>query len=263
MRPVTVLTLVLALLAGCGGFVASSDEPTVTPAPVPTDEAGLPVGVSETVVVPTEVTTRHEQALSTTNYTLVSTRRIVGPNGTVLRTTDETRRVASERRRYAGQFRRTESNGTTMEPTKSVDYWVNESVILVRTQQGGGSVAVFQWPRNGSGPVWDLTGSHQLEATLRAVDAEPREMTDDGVVLAGTDTGDRTALWMPPALSNPTNVSVRMQVRRDGVVTTQHVEYDASLSDTRVHVRQVTRIAAIGNTTVLTPAWVDRVDSER
>lgn len=261
MRHATVLTVVLALLAGCGGLVATPDQSTVTPAPVPTDDAVFPAGVSETSVVPSVVATQHARVLATTNFTLESTRRVVGPNGTVLRTTTETRRATSERRRYAGQFRRTE--GDTATPTKAVDYWVDESIIVVRSRQAGVSVDVSQWPRNDTGPVWDLTGRLRLEATLRAVDAEPRERTADGLLVVSTGVRDPTALWTPPDISAPTNVSARIHVRPDGVVTIHHVEYDAVLSGTRVHVTQVTRIDAIGRTTVTRPAWVTRVDEAR
>lgn len=250
-----VLAVLLAVpLAGCAGLVAddSPTEETVTPAPVPTETAALPPGVSAAGVSAEALASAHERRLRTTNYTLVSRQRIVGEDGT-LRTTNRTRAVSAGGETYAGRFDRTVIDFPLRTLPMTIEYWTNESVYASR-QLLSGSATVYGWSRDG-GHSEDVDESGVVARVLRAVDTSVVKR-ERGVVVVGSDLRRPETLPHPPYLDGPHNVSLTATVDSDGVVTRWRLAYDARIENRTVRVVRETRITDIGTTTVDRPDWV-------
>jgi hypothetical protein len=255
LGPVT-LALVL-VLAGCSGFGGQGATEPVTPAPIPTDAAPYPPGVSERAVDPGILARAHEGALRTTNYTLTSRQRIVGADGEVLRRTNQSRLVAENATSYRGYFEQNTTEYPTAGLTSRVDYWTNGTVVATRYQERTGERSLHMWPADSVDSVTDLTARQRLASILAAVDVRvARHESDGDVVLVGSEFVDRERLIRPLFVSHPTNVSTQLRVRSDGTIVAARLEYDATLSGRQIHIVRETHITDEGRTTVDRPTWV-------
>ena len=257
---IAVLTLVLA---GCGGFGAQGSPERLTPAPIPTDEAPYPPGVSERAIEPGVLARSHEGALRATSYTLRTHQRIKGENGDILRRTNRSRRVAKNATRYRGYFVQNTTEYPSAGLTTRVDYWTNGSVVATRYEERTGRQSLHMWPADSVDSVTDLTARQRLEAVLGAVDMRiARHEADGDVVLVGSEFVDRDRLIRPLFVSHPTNVSVQLQVRSDGTIVAMRLGYDATLSGRDIRIVRETRVTDEGTTTVDRPAWVANATME-
>jgi len=244
-------------LAGCAGLVGGdSADPfgeTVTPAPVPTDDDPLPPGVTESGVSVVGLTETHTARLRATNYTYVSRQRVI-EDGTVLRRTNRTRRVATGGRQYAGRYDRTVLGFPVGTIPGTMDYWTNGSVYATQRFVDG-EPEFYGWSSGGH-PSEDVDGSAFLARVLGAVEVSVVDRAD-GTTLAGSELSDPDALPNPPYMTAPENVSLTATVTDDGVVTRWRLAYDTTVEDRDVRVVRVTRITDIGQTTVDRPSWID------
>ncbi|MDS0222054.1 hypothetical protein NDI54_11915 [Haloarcula sp. S1AR25-5A] len=253
-RAVAAVVALALVLAGCSGFVQQDSPETVTPAPVPTDGAGYPPGVSDDAVVPQALASAHARTLATTNYTLVTRQRVTDRNGTVLRRSNHTRSVAANSTRYAGHFHQ---NGTELNVfTTRIDYWTNGSIVAAQYDERANRPHRVTWTVRDDGPVSDLSERRTILGVGEAVDLSVARRTDGSVILAGTRLTNPDRLITPLFVSNPRNVSVRLRVRHDGTVTALRLAFDAERSERWVRVKQDIRVTKIGATTVDKPGWV-------
>ncbi|MFC6974169.1 hypothetical protein ACFQL1_04975 [Halomicroarcula sp. GCM10025709] len=264
MNRIGVSVAVLALvLAGCSGFGGQGAPERLTPAPIPTDDAQYPPGVSERAIEPGVLARSHEGSLRTSSYTLTTRQRIEGDDGEVLRRTNRSRLVAKNASSYRGYFLQNTTEYPSAGLTTRVDYWTNGSVVATRYEERTGRRSLHMWPADSVDSVTDLTGRQRLEAVLEAVDVRiARHEPDGDVVLVGSDFVDRDRLIRPLFVSHPTNVSVQLRVRSDGTVVAKRIGYDATLSGRDIRIVRTTRLSNEGETTVDRPAWVANATME-
>jgi hypothetical protein len=244
-------------LAGCAGLVGSDSTDTaagtVTPAPVPTDGEPLPPGVTESGVSVVGLTETHAARLRAANYTYVSRQRVV-EDGTVLRRTNRTRRVAAGAGQYAGRYDRTVLGFPVGAVPGTMDYWTNGSVYATQRFVDG-EPEFYGWSSGGH-PTEDIDGSAFLARVLRAVAVSVVDR-ENGATLVGAELRDPDALPNPPYMTAPHNVSLTATVTDDGVVTRWRLAYDTTVENRSVRVVRITRITDVGRTTVGRPPWID------
>jgi hypothetical protein len=260
VRRVT-LALVVALaagLAGCGAFDPGIGDggsvETVTPVPVPTTAQPSPPGVTDGTVDPAAVADAHRRTLRATNYT-VSTRVRIENGSAALSVFRQTRRVAAGGERYAGEYGRNTSNPPVALSTRSVAYWTGGDGYASRHVEHG-RVVYLGWSTTGE-PITDVERARAARRVLSALSFTVAERGDDALVLTATGIRDRAALPRPRYVDGVHNVSARVRVGFDGVVSSSRLAYDARFADRRVRVSYETTVTDRGATTVERPAWVD------
>lgn len=256
----TVALAVVLALAGCSGaglWGPSTPTPTpVTPMPVP-DETGSLAGVAGDRVNEHAVGRAHAEALAGTNYTVRVRQRVVGPAGEQLREMRKYREVSRGADRYWG-YVRLDVRAEVLREFGTTNYWSNETHVATRFDSPLRQAQTRLWESDSGGPIRTPSNSRHLRAFLRASDPSVAERSDDGtVVLTGTASTPHGQFEMPPALTDPSNVSARFRVRGDGTVVGWRVAYDAGFGDGRVRVVRAGEVTAIGETAVVRPAWVD------
>lgn len=255
----SVALAALVVLAGCAGFGGSdpSIEESVTAAPVPTDGAEFPPGISARGVVVEVVTETHERRLNETNYTFLSQQRVVGANGTMW-VTNRTEKVANDRGTYSGRIDHRVIEFPLGRFAAPIEYWGNESVyasrrILSERTSFYGWSRIDESERFTSFPLIERT----LAATRLSVVDRP-----DGVALVGSSLRDPDRLPSPPYLRNPRNVSLTVRITDEGAITNWRLAYDATLVNETVRVTRAARLSDVGSTTVRRPDWVDAARAE-
>lgn len=258
MKRYALLAALAVLLAGCSGVISSDAQETVTPAPVPTDELRYPPGVTSDRVVAETLVDAHVRSLATTNYTLTTRQTVRLEDGTLLRQTNQTRAVARNGEAYRGLFAVESNTFRTGQEASEIAFWSNRSIIATRyTSLAQREPEFRQWSVEGEAPVTDLADERYLEGYLAGVDVGPtRRTADGGAVLVGTSVRDQSRIIVPLIVREPTNVTLQLRVRYDGVVLAGRVVYDASHNGYPVTVEREMRLTDIGSTTVERPPWV-------
>jgi hypothetical protein len=264
-RSVALATLVACTaLVGCSGFVGPTDSTeAVTPAPVPSETAAYPPGISAASVSPEGVAAAHARRLQSRNYTLVSRQRVVGPNGT-MRTTERRREVAAGGDVYAGRFNRTVREFPHRTLAGRIDYWTNGSVYASRGLVDG-TAEYYGWSRDD--PDEDVDGSDVIARVFAATDPHVVSREDEAIVVASSRLVRPDRLPSPPYLTAPHNVSLTARVTDEGVVVRWRLAYDATVEDRPVRVVWTSGLTDVGATTVERPAWLPQarawVDGQR
>lgn len=259
MRTAVVLVAVATVLAGCSGVVPSGQSTPVetTPAPVPTEGVGYPPGISQQGQAPGVLAAAHADNLDQTNYTVTTRRRIVGPDG--VRTVTHTRRVAAGGNRYTGHIRRNDTADELIRPVR-VDYWSNGSAAVQRLGDADTITKIRQFESRDAALLYDPSYRLEIESLVAATQFRIAARTPGGgVILRSERVGRPEWLPVPTAVIRPSNASVRMRVRYDGVVTAWRVAYDGTVRGESVRVVRTTRVTAIGTTTVERPPWATAV----
>jgi len=275
--------VVAALVAGCGALAGGESTATVTPAPVPTENTAFPPGVSPERVSSATLVSAHQRTLSTTNYTLRSHQRVVGPNGTV-QEINRTRVVAAGGETFVGRFERTVVGSPLAREGLTLEYWSNGSAHATR-EAGHDAQPTYGWSR-GADPSVDVDFSMVLARTFDAIDVRVVDRSADGVILTGSRLlhpdrlPNQAALSKPPKLdpeinpdsfrrvprqpylSQPRNVSLTSTVTDDGVVVRWRLAYDATVNDQSVRVVWQVAFIDVGTTAVVRPEWVDTARQE-
>jgi hypothetical protein len=259
----TAAVAVVLVLAGCSqaGLWEPSASPSteVTPIPVPNATGSL-VDVDGEVDA-YAVTRAHADALAVTNYTMRVNQRVVGPDGDQLRTLQEYREVSRGAGAYSGYVQYNVSVEALRE-FGTTHYWTNGTHIATRFDSPLRQARTKLWETESNGPVSTPSNSRQLLAFLQATEPPATDSLENGTVrLTGAARYPSGQFAMPPALSNPRNVSSRLHVRGDGVVVRWRFAYDATFSGETIRVVQTGEITAIGETAVDRPRWIDNATS--
>lgn len=249
----------LVVLAGCGTIAGSdrSIEKTVTPAPLPTDGAEFPPGISNSGVAPDVVTDTHERRMSGTNYTFRSRQRVVGPNGTMW-VTNRTRRIDNEASAYTGRIDHNVTEFPLGRFSAPIEYWGNDSVYASRRILTD-RTSFYGWSRTDQTDTFASLPLIERTLTATRVSVVSRA---GGVTLVGDSFSDPQKLPSPPYLENPRNGSLTVRVTDRGVVTRWRFAYDATLANETVRVTRRARLTDIGSTVVERPPWVDAARAE-
>ena len=277
----TLLVTAMLVLAGCSGVASTGDQAAVTPAPVPTAEPQSPPGVSEHRVAPRALSSAHAGSLASRNYSVRTTQQIRTADGEVIRRTVHTRTVSVRAAAFVGSFDRDTDTFRSGDTSARVDYWSNSSVVYTRYQTGSATseASVHRWQDRDAVPLTDLTGAQYLRGVLAGTDVSPsRRLADGDVVLTADSLVDRSPFVVPLILSEPRNVSGRLRVRTDGIVTRASVvgswaasrigqsrasvAYDATHNGVPVRLQRTTVVSVLGTAAVETPGWVTNASFE-
>lgn len=259
MGRATLLVTFAVILAGCGGAVSTDEPRTVTPAPVPTDGLQYPPGVSEDGVVASQLASAHTRSLATTSYTVTTVQEIRRPDGTVLRRTTQVIHTTANPQRVYGQFDQDDTTFRSGPRTVEIEYWSNDSVLLTRhvSQDPTEEPTIQRWEVDDGVPLIDLADAQHLEGFLAGANVAPSRTTPDGrTVLVGSGIRDPDRLVVPLVVDDPSNLSLQMRVRPDGVVEAMRVRYDGTNVGSPVRIEREMRITDVGPTTVERPPWV-------
>jgi len=259
MRTAVVLVVVAVALAGCSGVVPGdrSTPAEATPAPVPTEGVSYPPGVSPHGQAPGVLASVHADNLAETNYTVTTRRRIAGPDG--VKTVTHRRRVAAGGDRYVGDIRRSDTTGELLRPGR-VDYWSNGTTAVQRLGDADAITKRRQLQSRDATLLYDPGYRLEIESLVAATRLRIASRTPRGGVVLRSDRVSRSEwLPVPTGVMHPSNASVEMRVRYDGVVVAWRVAYDGAVRGESVRVVRTTRVTAVGTTTVERPAWATAV----
>jgi len=239
--PPALCVCLLVLLAGCNGFFPGPDATTG-----PTPQADYPPGlVMNGVADPDALTGAHEDALANTSYELTVARtisrdgRLRGEENATVRFGRGDQRLTHSR--TAGPFYAGRSSRTAI--------WSNDSVTAIRRVDENGTH--FDHIEAGfSSASW---GTRFYDVFRFDVNR-----TADGFTLTSTGVRDRNALGT--TFTNTSNVSVTMQLDRQGVIQSYRLELDGNPlitnGTTRYHLTETVNLTRVGGLTVERPPWV-------
>ena len=273
--PAAALALAALLVtAGCSAIGGGDGGgATLTPAPVPTDTPEpTPVptvapGVSrQSVVSVWDLAGTHRRTLEATSYTTVKTIAVMDGERTLQSFTRRVR-VAPGGDPYLlrQRYERAEDYPITISPARRVRLWYDNGSGAFRLGGPDGTRYVGDEAIAAGGLVTDNTEYKRLGRLLSGF-----ELRVTGRVDAREDTRyriesdrlrRRSALRVPPALTDPRNATITVLVSPEGVVRRYVLAYNASYEGESVRVVQTFRVSAVGSTTVREPAWVEQANA--
>lgn len=262
--------LVVAPIAGCNTAPADGGgtPPTVTPAPVPTDDVGrvgastsgpgggtgLPAVGGEGPVGVADIAETHREALMATSFTRTVTETIRGPNGTVRRT-ERTVRVESDPLTYYYTYNQTVEEGYPVRAfTPRFELWSNESHAVSRAVRNGSVSYRIDSAGAYGRPITGITGNEALLALLGAFEFRV-ERAGGGYHLRSTALVDQESLPTPTLTENASNATMTAWISERGVVRSYRVAYDVRGEDRRLRVIERAEVRAVGETSVERPPW--------
>ncbi|WP_247009931.1 DUF7537 family lipoprotein [Halorientalis litorea] len=261
LRSLGVVALACCLvLAGCNAIESGGGTPTVTPAPVPTDERAVPAGGA---AGSSTLATRHATVLAATNYTVV-TREYIAAGNRTLRVDRNRREVARGGTAYSLQRERKVNAARTATVAPRVAYWYNGTLAVARTWAT--EETSYHVAPNATGPL--VTPSERatlarFSAVFELTAFEVTTGTDEGgTVLRSTRVKNPAAVPHASFVERPRNASVVVRVTEAGHVSEYRYTYEGTVvgMNTSVRVVRQTRFVAVGETDVTAPEWVERAD---
>ena len=262
-RSVAVVGLVsFVLLAGCAGgfgFDTNTDAaPTLTPAPVPTDDllSDLPPGLSEDGITDSfALADTHAEALTNTSFTVRRNRTLVAANGTRLVDRSSVQRVDDTQRRSTVE--RT-FDGTVVQffrgPVERVESWFNGTLWIQRRQRTNETKYRMLPPLGAA----DLTARQQLVSYY--VEGESTAVTTtNGRIRLRANLRPRIANSPTTPAVNVTERTVVLTLTETGRVERYRAEYTGRLVndlDTTVEGTRIVRFTGLGETNVERPDWI-------
>jgi len=271
-----LLVAVVVVTAGCSGFAfGGGDRPvsTVTPAPVPSDDAGAyPVGLGpDGVTSPSLLGAAHADALNGTSYTLRMTRTVRYANGTLRSDLRIEVALDADRTHFANVSVRGHAAPVLLgRPPASASFWSDGDVYLRRLTRDNRTIYNEYEPPDSYAGTWRywvhtaaLNGRPSADVTQTVAPFQTR--TDRAATGDGTEyvvSGDRLrrgdigAPW-----SARRNATLAARVTESGLVRAYRTEYTAMAGGERVRVTRTVRFDGVGNTTVGRPSWYDRARS--
>lgn len=273
IRP--ALVALLAILAGCPAFGGPASPTPNQPADgTPVEGVSYPPGVGPTGVGDSAALARaHSATTNDTGYTLRSTRRIAGPNGTLRSLLSVRVRVSAERT-YRAVVRTAGPDGPVLlgHPPARATFWSNGSVyVRAFTRDSETTYSRFVPPDGFTGTwrYWTTTaafggGAGHDYQTIRELfgDIRPRlvrsnESGGEYVFYLEGETAERSNF--PKVGTGPVwNVSFDAAVTSTGFVREFTLRYDRRLDGETVSVRWDLQYTDVGSTTVERPPWLDR-----
>lgn len=269
-RPLVAVLVLAVVLAGCDAPVDPTAERTLTPVELPETATGgdsrsadeLAPGVDHSgVVAPTRLADAHAAALRGRSYVVSQRFHRTGPNGSLQSRSVVRARFGSTdgRFRYTMNETHRRSGGLV---TRHVERFADGTHVYEAVSENGPTR--YRLVRTASGRVrspgtifpWNLTNRRAIARLFDLVEtrvADVRAVNETRTVLVVSEDGtaERSSLQ---------NLSLTATVTRDGLVSTYHVEYEVGRGDDRNEVVVDVAYTAIGETDVVEPSWLDRVN---
>lgn len=284
MLRITILPLfivLLLLLTGCNAFGTGNtpiEEPTVTPAPVPTEQsmlspADIPGVTNQGVYNSSTLAFAHNTTLQNTSFTLQRNTTARYSNGTLAFRQTYTARVSENRDRFYVKFHRnwTQTSATSLPNDRStpsiIELWSNSSQLFVRTAHKNNAEYIHTNSNNlpailinSSLPTYSGTSMEYVAQTLNGAETRIRgSITRNETTLYRIQS---TGLFVQAALvpfGAPRNATAYALVDSQGVVHRLTLTYPAKLgsSEQSVNVTYTIHFINIGSTTVERPTWFE------
>ena len=241
-----VLVLVTVHLAGCSGLPAED-----TPSPTADASTTLPDGLSENGTIETEtLDSGHVETLREENYTVQKQIDVETENGTTLVNYTHVSRVGNNR---------TQAVDTQIYDNRRVDWWLNGTRTVTRTQQSNST----EYSVDNSSVVGTrrLLGGDALRQALDNAE-DPTITTEDGIVqIRSTTTPDDLVQGYEVIGGvNMTNQTTTIRMTEDGRITRYTTEFTGTPADdpeTTITGTYDLHYTAYGETTVERPTWVE------
>ena len=254
-----VAVVVLALLAGCGGFTPGGGEPTatptLTPAPVPGESTKLAEGVWRDRVDAAEVVENHRAALSGTSYTVTEHMQVGPPDNASF----EQRIVASVAPGWE-QFSVDDTISTARDGYlgRGTDVWWNGDRAFFRYAFSDGNQTYYAVD---SKPSRRLYVAESFPNLVHSLSVTTVEQGPGESVIVGGSIDDTSLVPRMKDVWGIKNASMTIRIGADGVVDQMAIGYDANHHDDgRLRVRYSYRITDVGSTTVDPPTWHDEFE---
>lgn len=240
---------IAVLVAGCGGFVASPETATLSPAPVPTTTAHSTESV-ETVVAPRgSPVADHVRILGANSYRFRQLVQVRGPPGR-LRYHRVTLQARDGHRLERVEFNAT---GAFERHLRSASLYTNATGATVgMARLANGRIVSYTGP---VGPPDSVAGSALLESVIAAGEFrfDESDRGPFGASTVGTFRFDDVGI--PIDLADPREASARITITTPGVVRGMYLTYVGEFRGEPVSVTVVHTISSVGATQVSTPAW--------
>lgn len=254
-----VAVVVIAVLAGCGGFSADGGAgtaaPTLTPAPVPVDGVADLDGISRNAVDAEAVLARHRQRLANVSYAATETFR-VGPAGNASYR-QRTRLSAAAGDGPVAIEEEIAADGSYV--GRGTDLWWNGERAVYRYAVESGRETYYYADER---PAEPLRVRKRLRGVLETVTVARVDESGDGIVVAGY-LENESVVPRTRYLTDVDDASVSLRVRESGLVDRVAIEYDARHQDRgRQRVRYSYRVTDVGATRVTPPQWLDEVPDD-
>lgn len=262
----TVL-LVLVVLAGCNGFPSgSSDNPTVTPADVPTDsspetpEGQLAPGVFPTGINASALAHAHARVLGSTTFTIRMNRTYRYPNGTVRRWFSTKTSVDSDFPSQSRIYSRTRYSQSYL---RNSDYlllsiyerWYTSNATYQRFTFANNTTEYRVRSPTGTNP-FQITRAWRIEASFSSVETQVTPLDRNGSTYYRIEAPVSSGSLF--ASDGSTNTSQWLLVDFRGVVREHHINATVAGQNGSPERMQLSiSYQNISNTTVKRPAWVD------
>jgi hypothetical protein len=268
------LIAVAVLLAGCPaigpqGGVTPAPTPESAPEAVPYPPGLGPWGVGDSA----GLASAHRDALNSTAYTLVSTRRIVAPNDSLRSLLSVTVRLSADRD-YRVAVRTAGTDGPLLlgRPPARGAYWSNGSVyVRALTRNNETAYNQFRPPDafTGTWRYWRSTAAfggaggfdyETFRTTFGAIGTElVRTSESNGTRLYHLEGDTARRSEFAKVGSGPVrNVTLRATISESGLVRQFHLQYERRVDGEWVTVTWNLTYENVGSTTVERPSWFDR-----
>jgi len=255
----------LVVLGGCSAFGTAGPDAgqrTVTPAPVPTPDTGLPPGVTaDSVSDPERLGSAHERRFANRSYAVTVVRAVQFVNGTTALLLERGRMVGDDGVILSWRHRtaRERAGGDTIVSRRA---WTNESVHVLRLQYANGTTR------------YRVGESHRRYPYRRTAYSVAKTLSDENAAVVASDTDadpptyalesrNLSEEWATSTdLDRVETSSIRAVVTGSGLLRRASVRY-TGIRDGAPAVANSTIRFDTDPGTITRPAWVETALEQR
>lgn len=258
---VLVISVIVILLAGCGGPATESTD-TTTAAPLT-----YPDGLSDTGIQDaTDLAETHKTGLQNTSFTKEHQVTIIADNGTVLVNETRTGSWEADRSVFLHQYNvETAPWGIRDAPNGTVSAYGDGSTVT-RYQMYPDGTETTNVVRNVHAEptppseywVTENAADYQLLVARYQAVMPGTVSNESSVFLVESDSANQPSLQVESAeapVENISNVSYTTRITPSGVVQSYELQAEGDWRGTQVTVRETVSYTDVGSTTVEAPKW--------
>lgn len=277
-RVQVLVTVLLAVLAGCAGFLgstpAATPEPSVTPAPIPLTPEGIAPGITaHGVTDPSELADAHNAAMRT-SFTLSANQTTRSPAGTLIAQRTVTVKVAANYSRHSVAITVAGPEGIRLlgQPPARAEFWSDGHQFLrAYTRENQTTYNEYKPSLStdgrtvGSTNYWVTTVApggqpwSDIQPLFRSF--EPRLETQVDAPNRRVYRLSSSTVVRPDTLARAESMEVVQAGRFDavvdanGLVRRYNLRYTGRIDGRTVIVTRRIRVTQVGSTTVGQPDW--------